>query len=208
MASFDFIAYYYDFLSELVFGQNLNRAKKHFLYNCSSDSKILLMGGGTGAILNELLQLLPKTTIDYVEPSAKMISIAKKKLKSELSTRINFICGNHLSIPTDRKYDVVTSFFVMDCLKQKDASQFSRTVTGHLKESGVWLFADFYGERNILHKALIWLMYRFFNITARIQATVLPDFELLFSELNFQCKEEQHFLSGLIRSKVLIRKLQ
>lgn len=208
MPSFDSIARYYDFLSELVFGQNLNHAKKCFFHQCSADSKILLMGGGTGAILNELLQLLPQATIDFIEPSAQMIAVAKKKLKKELSDRVNFICGDHLSVPAGRKYDIVTTFFVLDCLKQRDASRFSKIITEHLKETGTWLFADFYGEKNIFHGGLVWLMYRFFSVTTRIQATVLPDFEMLFRELNFHCKEEKHFLSGLIRSKTLIRKLQ
>jgi len=208
MASFDYIARYYDFLSELVFGQNLNRAKKCFFHKYPPNSEILLMGGGTGAVLNELLQMLPEATIDYIEPSAVMIKVAKKRLKKELTERINFIYGDHLAIPAGRKYDIVTSFFVLDCLKQKDASNFGKRITDHLKETGIWLFADFYGDKNIFHRGLIWCMYRFFNITTRIQATVLPDFEALFRELNFQCKEEQHFLSGLIRSKTLIRKMQ
>lgn len=207
MASFNSIAPYYDSLSELVFGNNLNKAKKHFIHQLPPNSKILLIAGGTGAILNELLQLLPEAVVDYVEPSEKMIAIAKKKVRKELLNRIHFICGDHHAIPENKEYDAVTSFFVLDCFNHQEAVEFSKAVTSCLKRNGAWLFADFFTQ-NSFHRLLVWSMYRFFRVTAKISASRLPDYECVFRELNFQCCSETDFLSGLIRSKILNRKTE
>jgi ubiquinone/menaquinone biosynthesis C-methylase UbiE len=55
--NFDFIAPYYDFLSKLIFGKRLRIAQTSLLSKIPRHQRILLVGGGTGWILPELLQI-------------------------------------------------------------------------------------------------------------------------------------------------------
>ncbi|MCY7409914.1 MAG: class I SAM-dependent methyltransferase [Chitinophagales bacterium] len=203
--SFNLIAPFYDSLSSLVYGKNLINAKKAFLNKISSGSQILLMGGGTGNILNELFHSVPDITIDFVEPSSAMIEIAEKNLTAQFRSQVNFVCGDHHSIPKEKKFDVVTSFFVIDCFKQNEAIEFGIAITSRLKENGVWLFSDFFYTNNKLQHLLIWVMYRFFKVIAKISSNKLPDYELLFQQLHFSVEEEKTFMKGMIQTKVLRR---
>ncbi len=204
-ANFNLIAPVYDMLSSMVYGNNLIEAKKAFLDQIPEHGWVLLMGGGTGNILNQIFEKKPGIHIDFVDSSAGMIRLAKKHLKKEYHNRINFICGDHHAIPTQKSYDVVTSFFVIDCFQQKEALEFAKAITDGLKEEGRWLFADFFYTEQWLQRWLIAFMYRCFKIVSNISARRLPDYDALFESEHFKMISEKSFLSGLIRSRIYLR---
>ena len=66
--NFNTIAPVYDFLAKMVFGRSLERAQAAFLSDLETKvkAKVLIVGGGTGKVL----ELLPEgldLQIDYVE---------------------------------------------------------------------------------------------------------------------------------------------
>ena len=205
-SNFNLIAPVYDPLAHLVYGNNLIRAKKEFFQKIPPGARILLMGGGTGNILNDIFENNPSLQIDFVEPSHAMIRIARKRLQGKFQTRVNFICGDHRSIPAGISYNAVTSFFVLDCFKQEEAFEFCKAITAGLEQNGTWLFADFFYTENKLQRGLIWFMYRFFRTVANIPANKLPDYNALMEQLNFRMIDERYFLKGLIRSQILQRR--
>jgi ubiquinone/menaquinone biosynthesis C-methylase UbiE len=77
--SFDPVAPFYDSLAFIVYGNTLIRAKKAFIHCLPEKGKLLLIGGGTGNILNDVLRSRKALFIDFIEPSKKMISLAVKK---------------------------------------------------------------------------------------------------------------------------------
>jgi len=204
-ANFNRIAPVYDQIASIVYGSNLIEAKEAFLDLIPENASILLMGGGTGGILNDLLERKPSVMIDYVEPSEKMIAIAQKKLQEKFRSRVNFICGDEHQIPSEKTYDVSTSFFVLDCFTQNHAISFSKKITSVLREDGIWLFADFFSTDKSFHRLLIGFMYRFFKIVSNIETQVLPDYERIFEESSFEINSEKIFMNGLVKSLVLKR---
>src|SRR5579872_6146211 len=108
---FDGISTIYDQLSQLVFGENLVESQKTFLKKIPNQSTILILGGGTGWILVELLKAQPNCEVWYIEASQKMISLSKEKTKSD--NRVHFIHGTEDQIP-DVKFDVVITNFYLD----------------------------------------------------------------------------------------------
>jgi len=204
-SNFNLIAPVYDQLAFFVFGNNLTEAKKAFIRLIPENSRILLMGGGTGMILNFILEKNPSVSIDFVEPSSRMTAIAKKSLSEKFLGRINFINGDENSIPEGVQYDVCTSFFVMDCFVQAHALSFARAITSRLKQNGIWLFADFFGTNKFYHRFIVRFMYRFFKIVSRIESSSLPDYEKVFQQTGFRAAEGKIFMSGLVKSLVLIR---
>jgi ubiquinone/menaquinone biosynthesis C-methylase UbiE len=205
-ANFNRIAPFYDTLAFLVFGRRLMEAKKAFFPLIPDQARILLLGGGTGNILNDLLNSKPAVTIDYVEPSQHMLDIAAKHLLSEFRARMNFICGDEHQVPQNANYDVCTSFFVLDCFTQSHARDFAQIVTSTLKPDGLWLFADFFPARNAFQQVLTVAMYGFFAMVSSLEARVIPDYAGVFDDCGFTAVHEMELMNGFIRSMVLKRK--
>jgi tRNA (cmo5U34)-methyltransferase len=204
-ASFNRIAPIYDQLSFLVFRNRLIEAKKAFVSFIPRNSRVLLMGGGTGNILNFILSSDSSVIIDFVDPSSKMISIARKNLHTDFQPQVNFICGDETSIPAGIAYDVSSSFFVMDCFIQENALAFAKAITASLKQNGIWLFADFFDSGNVTHRFIVKSMYQFFRIVAGIESSKLPEYEKVFQQSGFNAVNEKEFMNGLVKSIVLKR---
>lgn len=205
-ANFNRIAPYYDALAKMVYGNKLIEAKKTFFHLIPEQAHILLMGGGTGNILNDLLSLKPSAKIDYMEPSHRMLRIAEKNLRADFWTRVNFICGDEHLIPQEVDYDVCTSFFVLDCFTQSHALSFSRQITSTLKPGGLWLFADFFPAENTTHRLLTRAMYGFFRVVSSVETTVIPDYESIFDACGFAAFHKKSLMNDFIRSMALKRK--
>ena len=87
---FNRIAFLYDFLVQLVFGNCVRRAQLEFLGSLPGGT-ILIIGGGTGWIAEPLLRR-PGITIHYLEASDKMLERSRRRL-GQFSERIIFIHG-------------------------------------------------------------------------------------------------------------------
>ena len=78
--NYNTIANTYDFLSRLIFQKSIVNAQVFLLNYISANSKILIVGGGTGWVLEELSKIHSEgIEITYVEKSEKMISLSKQK---------------------------------------------------------------------------------------------------------------------------------
>ncbi len=111
---FDAVAGIYDGLARLVYGKSLHAAQAQFLPVIPSDAKVLIIGGGTGWLLHELLLLNTGCQVWYVEASAKMIVAAQKKIGND--ARVHFIHGTEAAIPEEVVFDVVITNFFLTCL--------------------------------------------------------------------------------------------
>ena len=91
-ANYNKIAPVYDLLSRLVFGGAIVNAQRLLLPGLPRGQyRVLIVGGGTGWILDELGKQRPQgITVDYVEVSEKMISISKKRNWG--ANTVNFFC--------------------------------------------------------------------------------------------------------------------
>ena len=88
-SNFNLIAPVYDFLAKMVFGSHLKKAQTIFLNQIKEGDRVLVVGGGTGWILEELNQLNKPIKVVYVEPSTKMMSLSKARLTVEVTYPLN-----------------------------------------------------------------------------------------------------------------------
>jgi len=73
------IAKFYDMLSRIVFQKSIIKAQVYLIQFISEGDKIIIVGGGTGWILEEISRLEKKNiSVVYVEKSSAMIDLAKK----------------------------------------------------------------------------------------------------------------------------------
>lgn len=203
--NFNLIAPVYDALAYAVFGRKQIDAKLAFLNLIPAGSHVLIVGGGTGNILNELLSTHETIHVDFLEPSRRMIAVAKKNLDRRFESRVAFVEGSHSDLATDARYDVVTSFFLLDMFRQHDALVVAQRLRAALKPDGLWLYADFRNTDKALHRFLLWSMYRFFKVTVNISANRLPDADAIFRTLGLCLREEKLSMNGFIASRVYTR---
>ena len=204
--SFDRLAPFYDLLARTMFGRKLFKAKTFFVPHLQPFKTLLIIGGGTGEAVNFILSSHPDLEITFIEPSDGMMKKARQRLDEELKSRIHFIHGNHLAIPAKTSYDAITLFFVMDTMKDETNEVFMKELCSHLKLNGIILFADFFQTKNRRRNFLTWIMYRFFRITTRMEATRLPDYNQIFTANTLSMVSAMSWQNGYIRSMVLQKK--
>jgi ubiquinone/menaquinone biosynthesis C-methylase UbiE len=194
---FDRIAGLYDFLVRLVFGKKLINAQLHFLDKVPRNGRILILGGGTGELAAVLLNQQPQASITYLDASAKMISLARRRLKE--SAPVSFILGTEESLPALGLFDVVITNFYLDMFSDSTLPTVLERIQSALAPDGLWLVTDFVSTNNVKHKVLLKVMYCFFRVVSRIDATHLPDWYGLLNRHAIH-SGKKNFSGGMIQS--------
>jgi ubiquinone/menaquinone biosynthesis C-methylase UbiE len=196
---FNRIARLYDLLSSLVFGRSLHKAQLIYLDQIPLQANVLILGGGTGKILNDLFRLNPAARIYYVEASASMIELAKKN-SEPFKKHIHFIHGTQNSIPDEVQFDVVITSFFLDMFSAPGIENLIRQVIKSLKSGGRWIVTDFIYPKRVLHHLLLRIMYLFFRIFCGIEAKRLPEWEGQLKKAGLQEAKSELSYNGFIKS--------
>jgi len=205
--NYDKIAGWYDRLSRMVFFKSQVNAQVEQLSFIQEKSKILIVGGGTGWILEELDKISPEgLEITFVELSGNMIQLAKRR-KYGLS-KVNFL---HLPIEefvSQEEFDVVHTAFLFDNFSKDRIKQVFSKLHHLLKPSGIWLFSDFDYRKEqgkIWQSWMLKSMYAFFGKVSNIEATGLANTDSLFENKDYlKLKEKLYykaFIKGIVYQK-------
>ena len=197
--NFNLIAPVYDALAKLVFGNKLKRAQCHFLHLIPQDSNVLIVGGGTGWILDEIFKTGFRGSVTYLEASTKMIKMTEKRLQPDWN--VTLICGNERAIPQEF-YDAIITNFFLDVFSANQLKAIMVQLSDILLPNALWFCTDFKHTNSLRHKLIIWSMLRFFRLTTQLEASQLHDFAFYFNPLPVQCIVHSTFSNGLIFSSV------
>ncbi|HTH58015.1 MAG TPA: class I SAM-dependent methyltransferase [Cyclobacteriaceae bacterium] len=168
---FDNLAFVYDKLARLVFGKSIVQSQQFFLHRIPDRSRVLILGGGSGWILEKLLEARPTVEVCYIEASQNMISLAQDRIQND--TRIQFINGTENEIP-NRAFDVIIANFYLDLFEDQSLKPVLQKMKSSLAPNGEWLITDFV-DRTWWHRTMLKIMYLFFKATTKIEAGKLPD---------------------------------
>ena len=193
---FDSIAKYYDWLARLVFGSAILNSQTLFLSKIPSSSKILVLGGGAGWWLKEMLFKRPECEILYVEPSAEMLKLA---MKSSQDSRIIFRLGTESSLNSGNEFDVVITFFFLDLFQEKDLQEVIKKVRLSMKPNALWLATDFVRTK-WWHSFMLSIMYAFFWLTTGLRNQRLPNWEEVLLESSLEKVDREMFYGSFIMS--------
>lgn len=196
------VALYYDRLAHLVFGDAVLQAHRFLAKAIPAQSSVLIIGGGTGFILEEISKKhAGGLKITYVDISEKMIALSKKRNAG--NNKIIFVNKSISEVEFDKQFDTVITPFFLDNFSNKTLGIIHNKIDSFLKPGGTWLFADFQQKENKLwQKFLLTLMYVFFRLWCSIEATHLEDFEALFKESNYQIQSGKTFYRNFIYSVI------
>jgi len=202
--NYDKIANSYDFLSRLVFGKSQVIAQVHQLKHIPQSSSILIVGGGTGWILDEIVKIHPSgLKIIYVEISAKMITLSKaRNLQNNSIEFVNIAVEN---FDTSTYFDVILTPFLFDNFDEQKAGLVFKKLDKQLNTQGMWFLVDF----SLNHKNGKWWkwlmlksMYLFFKLVRIVEASTLIDMNSYFINANYKLVAENFYYGSFIKATI------
>jgi ubiquinone/menaquinone biosynthesis C-methylase UbiE len=208
--SFDAIAPWYRTLEWIAFGGDLQRCRIACLKEIAAPRRALIAGEGNGRFLCELLRRHPGVEVDCIDASQRMLQLAQKRLERELPDRVQsarFLQRDLTSwSPPDHHYDLLVTHFFLDCFAEAQLAAIVRKLARASTEDANWLLADFCvpakGTARLHARALLAVMYRFFRLTARIQASKLIDPTPFLRAEGFSLARRHLFRKGILRSEM------
>jgi ubiquinone/menaquinone biosynthesis C-methylase UbiE len=208
---FNRISSFYDAAAFIFFGRSLWKAQSHFLKEVPRCSNALIIGGGTGRILEEMMRLNIADHYYYLDISDRMVKRARQRAERNFKERISsvtFHAGTAHDLPSS-SFDLILTPFMLDMIEKKELQSEMRSISSHLNKNGLWLFTDFNHPKQkgsrIFSSFLIGLLYFFFGAVTGVKNRSLPDFASAFSTLRFDAKKEKYFLGGVLVSRIYQR---
>ncbi|QNR83612.1 class I SAM-dependent methyltransferase [Pedobacter riviphilus] len=202
--NYDKIANHYDTLSRLVFFKSQVNAQINQLPYIQENSRVLIVGGGTGWILEELAKIYTNgLKIVYVEISAKMIALSQKRNYKD--NQVEFMNVGIENFKTDMLFDIILTPFLFDNFAEQRAAKVFRQLNEYLKKNGLWFLVDFSLNKvngNWWKRLMLGLMYSFFKLLGIVEADKLIDMPPYFFKANYQIVEERLYYSGFIKATI------
>lgn len=201
-ANYDNSAWYYDRLSRLVYRRALINARIYLLHYVPANATILIAGGGTGWILEELVKVHPSgLTIAYAEVSSRMIKLAQKRNCG--ANNVKFINQPVEEIDFPDKFDLVITPFLFDNFSEENFDKLFNYLDKNLKGNGLLLNASFQLTGKWWQIFLLKTMFIFFRLTCGIEARGLPGIKKRFNESGYRLIGQQKFFGDFVISTIL-----
>ncbi|MBF9140690.1 class I SAM-dependent methyltransferase [Hymenobacter properus] len=188
---FDRVAWCYDVLASLVFGPAQRRAQLAALAGLPDGAAphVLILGGGTGWVLLEVLRRRPHATVLYLEASPKMLARARARLARECpqaAGQVEFRHGTEAALRPQEQFDAIVTFFVLDCIASPELPGALDALRRAQRSGAPWLVADFRPARRGWRRWLLAAMYWFFRLTTGLRANSLPDLQAELGRLGLR----------------------
>lgn len=211
--NFDLLAPVYDELAAVAFGKAARLAQTQLLAQLRDAQRALVLGGGTGWFLLELLRETAVQSVLYVEKSGNMLARSRALIAREAPawlSRVEFRLGTDESLSAaDGPFDLVVTNFFLGQFNDASCSKLIERLAAQLDEQGRWLFVDLHtpelGWERIAAKLLYKAVYTFAAVTSQVEARRPPHYQATFDRLRFRRLCEQTFNRALIRAQVLAR---
>ncbi len=211
MSNFDRIAPYYDTLAGWVFGDQIRKSQTAFLHLIPKGGSVLVLGGGTGWILTDIMLQCEPRQIVYLEPSGEMIRLARKSIQQPdlPPISVTFIQGTIANLSSADRFDCLVTPFVLDLFDAPELKKVCTQLQSSLRIGGHWVFADFRIPNNWkkpFARLLIRLMYAFFRLASQLKTHQLADVGPCFPAAHFSEVQSAVFARGMIVGKLYLKK--
>jgi len=146
--SFSPVANFYDVLAQIVFGNKLQEAQAANLRYISDNSRILIIGGGSGWILQQVIQHTQHSTIVYLEASDSMLRKSEEKIINQnKNNKIEYRLGTEENIGGQETFDIIIANFFLDLFSPAYLIIILEKLNCALAPAGKWLITDFVQPR-------------------------------------------------------------
>lgn len=200
-ANYNNSAWFYDKLSRLVYGKALINAQVYLLQFIPPNANILIVGGGTGWILEEISRIQPSgLSITYVEVAPKMMSLSKKRNAGD--NQVKFINDAIENVVLPDGFDVTITPFLFDNFTGDTFHKIFRHIDSHLKPESLWLNCDFQLSGKWWQWVLLKSMFLFFKIICGIEASNLPEIKKEFESTGSEIITRKTFFNEFVIAEV------
>ncbi len=190
-------------MARIVYGNTLVDAQRYLLSSIPKGASVLIAGGGTGWVLEELAKIHPSgLSITYIDSSEKMIALSRKRDAGK--NVVEFIAAPVETL-RGKLYDAILTPFLLDNFTDDMLALVFPVLDNLLKPTGKWLYCDFQNTSRIWQKALLKTMYVFFRLSCGIKASRLPDANACFSKYGYNVLGQRKFMEGFIAATVYMR---
>ncbi|HEX5431239.1 MAG TPA: class I SAM-dependent methyltransferase [Bryobacteraceae bacterium] len=202
----DRIAPFYRWLEYLAFGRELERRRLRFLPSVHSARRALVIGDGDGRFLARLARQNREASIDSIDLSAKMLTLARSRAGDRVRHRQADVLT--CSLP-ESEYDLIVTHFFWDFFEAREGAILAERLGAAASGDAMWLISEFRqpgkGWRAVW--AWVWLraLYLFFGATTGLETRRLVDHRPLVAREGFQLKREEVTRFGLIASELWVR---
>ncbi len=200
-ANYNNSAWFYDSLARLVYGKALVNAQVYLLKHIPENAKVLIVGGGTGWILEELVRIRPSgLQITYVEIAPNMMALSKKRNIG--NNQVTFINDAIENIDLIADFDIVLTPFLLDNFTNENLIKVFNRITILLKPDALWLNTSFQLTDKWWQPVMLQSMFILFKVICNIEASKLPAIDKCFEEKHFKLVKQQCFFGEFIGARV------
>lgn len=202
---FDRITALYDAIVCFFSFNRINKSQLAFLSHLSTQDTALILGGGTGYFLQKVLEQNQEIHITYVDVSAKMIELAKKRIemnRAEDLIRVSFICKSAEDFEWTT-YDFIICNYFLDLFDDTFVKVLAEKFKKHLNPQGLLYVTDFHipkanGFLKWCTKMGLKVLYAFFRWAANLSTNQLPEMERILKEQGFFVSDSKYYLRGIL----------
>jgi ubiquinone/menaquinone biosynthesis C-methylase UbiE len=211
----DGIARFYRLLEYLSFGGMLQDCRVMYLREVADCRRALVCGDGDGRFLAQLLRANRTVRVDYVDLSAGMVELARRRVEAmgqDASARTQFnVADIRRFTPSDTgsddgSYDIITAHFFLDCFDDAEAASVARGLASFARAGATLLVSDFRipprGIARYVAAAMIRGLYGAFRIATGLRVTRLPNYESALERAAFRKERETLKLGGLLAASL------
>ncbi|GAB3572006.1 class I SAM-dependent methyltransferase [Hymenobacter daeguensis] len=206
LVGYDRVAWCYDLLAGLVFGSALRNTQRAALDGLPTGApQVLILGGGTGWVLTEVLRRRPAATVLYLEASPRMLARSRARLARECpaaTAQVDFRHGTQEALRAGESFDAIITFFVLDCIPLPEIAGALARLRAALRPGAPWLLADFRPARRGWRRWLLAAMYFFFRLTTGLRARELPRLRPALARLGMRPARRRLFFGGAVEGAV------
>jgi ubiquinone/menaquinone biosynthesis C-methylase UbiE len=200
-ANYDNASWFYERLSKLVFGKAQINAQEYYLNLIPPRSTILIIGGGTGQLLESITKIYPSGLhITYVEISANMMALSCKRYTAQ--NEVTYITQDVGKLSLKQEFDIIITAFLFDNFSTQELYLVFPSINQGLKSDGLWLNTDFQLTGPIWQKVMLKTMYYFFRMLNAVKVTQLPDTAQIFKNYQYELMAYKSFYGNFIMAKV------
>ncbi|MFA0961749.1 class I SAM-dependent methyltransferase [Roseivirga sp. BDSF3-8] len=197
--NFDSTASWYDWLVSIVYGSRVTAAQQHLISGLWPGASVLVVGGGTGRFLPELIARKP-SAITYLEASASML--AKAKRNTTATGLIEWVHGDEEWLGKGIQYDAILTFHLFSNYPPSDATLIWARLNALLKPTGYWLYTDFIAsvQQNLWQRLYTGVMFWLFRLVAGVQGSKITGMRRVFTTNGYWERNSKFFYKGFIEA--------
>ncbi len=196
-SGYNLIAPFYDDGVGVLFGKGIFDAQMHFISEIPPNSKVLILGGGSGWLLVELLKRTSPLEVCYVDASEKMIELARRKTQEQ----VEFICGTEEDIP-NHSFDFIITNFYVDGFSYPILKERINYISKFRKAGAKWIVTDFVETGKKKHSRILYFTHLFFRILIKHPNKKLVDWQGAFRDQGLRSDNQKDFNQGFIKTAV------